>query len=414
MKYDVVLIGGGLSSLVCGISLQRAGKRCLMVSGGQNALHFSSGAFGLLGFRPDGSAVERPLEELDKLPENHPYRKVGAAKMHEYVNRVKPFFASCGVILDGDPERNSWRLTPTGTVRPSWLAMSDVTLYEDSVVSIGHKALIVNVAGYLDFNTAFLAEGLEKAGVTCRLEAVALPEFERLRTSASEMRSVNIARVMDHDQVWKKFVEQVCVLLRDEDVVVLPEVFGLQDEHVLEQIRECIPARVVFVGTMAPSVPGIRCQAALKTAFEQAGGEFLMGDEVVSARVEGGRVLSVQTANLGETVLEADHFVLATGGFFGRGLQASEEAVSEPVIGLDVDAPEERTQWYNPDFFAPQPYTRFGVHTSENLRAMKGGKEMENVYVIGSELGGADALCEGSGAGIAVMTGFKAAEMING
>ena len=60
MKYDVVLIGGGLSSLVCGISLQRAGKRCLMVSGGQNALHFSSGAFGLLGFRPDGSAVERP------------------------------------------------------------------------------------------------------------------------------------------------------------------------------------------------------------------------------------------------------------------------------------------------------------------------------------------------------------------
>ena len=49
MKYDVVLIGGGLSSLVCGISLQRAGKRCLMVSGGQNALHFSSGAFGLLG-----------------------------------------------------------------------------------------------------------------------------------------------------------------------------------------------------------------------------------------------------------------------------------------------------------------------------------------------------------------------------
>ena len=310
MKYDVVLIGGGLSSLVCGISLQRTGKRCLMVSGGQNALHFSSGAFGLLGFRPDGSAVERPLEELDKLPANHPYRKVGAAKMHEYVNRVKPFFASCGVMLDGDPERNSWRLTPTGTVRPSWLAMSDVTLYEDSVVSIGRKALIANIAGYLDFNTAFLAEGLEKAGVTCRLEAVALPEFERLRTSASEMRSVNIARVMDHDQVWKKFVEQVCVLLRDEDVVVLPEVFGLHDEHILEQIRESIPARVVFVGTMAPSVPGIRCQSALKTAFEQAGGEFLMGDEVISSEMDGERVLSVRTANLGDTVLEAGQCVV--------------------------------------------------------------------------------------------------------
>ena len=414
MKYDVILIGGGLSSLVCGISLQRAGRKCLMVSGGQNALHFSSGAFGLLGFRPDGTAVEHPLKELGNLPESHPYRKVGKEKMYEYVGRVKPFFASCGVMLDGNPERNSWRLTPTGTVRPSWLAMADVTLYEDSVVSIGHKALIVNVAGYLDFNTAFLAEGLEKAGVTCRLEAVALPELERLRTSASEMRSVNIARVMDHGEVWKKFVSQVCACLKGEDVVVLPEVFGLQDERILEQIRERIPARVVFVGTMAPSVPGIRCQAALKAAFEQAGGTFLMGDEVVSARMEGGRVLSVRTANLGDTVLEAGHFVLASGGFFGRGLSATATEVTEPVFGLDVDAPKERTQWYHPDFFSPQPYTRFGVHTSADLRAMKDGKELENLYVIGSELGGADALCEGSGAGIAVMTGFKAAEMING
>ena len=407
MKFDVVLIGGGLSSLVWGISLQRAGKRCLMVSGGQNALHFSSGAFGLLGFRPDGSAVERPLEELDKLPENHPYRKVGAAKMHEYVNRVKPFFASCGVMLDGDPERNSWRLTPTGTVRPSWLAMSDVTLYEDSVVSIGHKALIVNVAGYLDFNTAFLAEGLEKAGVTCRLEAVALPEFERLRTSASEMRSVNIARVMDHDQVWKKFVEQVCVLLRDEDVVVLPEVFGLQDEHVLEQIRECIPARVVFVGTMAPSVPGIRCQAALKTAFEQAGGEFLMGDEVVSARVEGGRVLSVQTANLGETVYAVAHEGAVGAAAGAEGDAQVQHRVPVQQLPLRPAAGQARVH------AKPCPLRAEAVKLLHGLFRLFPPVPVF-LQQAGGQLGGADALFEGSGAGIAVMTGFKAAEMING
>mgnify|MGYP002939344405 CR=1 FL=1 len=32
MRFDVVLIGGGLSSLVCGIKLQKAGRKCLMVS----------------------------------------------------------------------------------------------------------------------------------------------------------------------------------------------------------------------------------------------------------------------------------------------------------------------------------------------------------------------------------------------
>ena len=58
MKFDIVLIGGGLSSLVCGIKLQKAGKKCLMVSAGQNALHFSSGAFSLLGKLPDGPDCE--------------------------------------------------------------------------------------------------------------------------------------------------------------------------------------------------------------------------------------------------------------------------------------------------------------------------------------------------------------------
>lgn len=415
MRYDVVVIGGGLSALVCGTRLQRSGKSVLLVSSGQNAMHFSSGSFGFLGRLPDGSAPDDLIDSVINLPEVHPYRKIGPERLRTYAGQTIGFFESAGILLHGDPTHNSYRMTASGICKPAWLAMEDVSLFAPGETPSGGKALVVTLKGFTDFNVPFISSAFTKMGYACRCVEVEMEEIARLRKNPTEMRSVNIARVLEGQQALDRFISGVRGKLKDEDTVVLPQVFGLKDTSPLAAIRSRLPAHVHFVGTMIPSVPGIRSQMCLKSAFQAAGGTFLPGDTAVRAGFDStGRVSSVYTANLGNTPLEAGEFILASGGLWGKGLEASYDSVKEPLFSLDVDSPRERKEWYDSDFFRRQAFTGFGVVTDESFRALKGGKTVSNLRVIGAECGGANPLEEGSGAGIAIMSAFMAADSILG
>ena len=343
MKYDTIIIGGGLAGLVCGLRLQKAGKKCAIVSAGQSALHFSSGSFDLLGRLPDGTEVENPLEAMDKLGENHPYTIIGKEKVAKYAAEAPEMFKSLGIEVNGSAEANTWRITPTGERKRTWLSLGDFNPLAAENEKVGDKVLIVNILGYLDFNTKFLADSFEKQGSVCRIVSIKLDEMERLRTNPSEMRATNIARVMDREDVWSKAAEQVKKMVKDEDTVVLPAVFGLKDPSVPAKMREAIGTKTTFLATMPPSVPGIRTQMMLKAAFEKAGGRFFLGDTVTETFfAEEGKIESIETANFGDIRMQADNFVLATGSFFSKGMIATPEKIYEPVFGLDLTFEEKR------------------------------------------------------------------------
>ncbi|MBR1794353.1 MAG: anaerobic glycerol-3-phosphate dehydrogenase subunit B [Bacteroidales bacterium] len=374
MRFDTVIIGGGLSGLTAGISLQEAGRKVAIVSAGQNAMHFFSGNF----------------------------EDIGPAR-----DRVAALFAAAGVRTNA---MDGLQLMPMGSFRPASLTLEDVTVFPDEHAA--EKALIVNFTGFHDFYGTFIAEALEKAGATCRIRFVRLPEMEHLRLSPSEMRSVNIARAMDEH--WEKVVGDIRILHKDEDLIILPQVFGLRDAAVLDKIRTALPARVAFVGTMPPSVPGIRTQMLLKRRFEVLGGTFLMGDEVTSAALHEGVVSSITTRNLDTARIFADHFILSSGGFFSKGLVTTPTQVVEPLFGLDIAYPENRNDWYDADFFAHQPYMDFGVKTDAELHAIKDGQPIQNLFAIGSVLGNTRKEDFGTAAGMAIRTAFAAADTIKG
>lgn len=120
--------------------------------------------------------------------------------------------------------------------------------------------------------------------------------------------------------------------------------------------------------------------------FIKAGGTLLMGDSAESAVFAEGKVSGIKTRKLGDTLLEAQEYILATGRFFSKGLAADMNSVQETVLGLDLDFDADRSTWFSDDFFAVQPFMEKGVIADSEGHPFKDGVKLTNVKVVGSIL----------------------------
>ncbi len=139
--------------------------------------------------------------------------------------------------------------------------------------------------------------------------------------------------------------------------------------------------------TCALICPGRISEDASREQFRSAGGVLLLSDAVSKVKwTSEGNVAGIYTQKLGSTILTADRFILCSGRFFSRGLVSDMNGIYEPVFGLDVRYEKDRSLWCSQDFFAAQPFEKFGVQTLDG-KALKGGKTIENLYVTGEILG---------------------------
>ena len=405
MRFDTIIIGGGLSGLVAGIELVRKGQKCLVVSSGQSALHFFSGSFELYG------KDESPLKAIASLDAAHPYSKLGVERVEALAARVKPFFSGLGLEFQGEASANHWRLTPLGVFKKAWLTLDEYAAFASETEMPWKKVCLLNIDGFLDFHTSYIAAALEAKGVEVAVSSLSAPQFDKLRESPTEMRSTNISKTIIGDFV-NELAAQINEKAAGADAVLMPAVTGLSGTAEVDLLKKAVELPLHFLPTLPPSTPGIRIQMMLKKYFQSLGGVYMLGDSVVEGTFEDGKLKSIKTVNNEATEFEADNFILATGSFFSKGIVASQNGVVEPVFGLDVDADAERTNWYERNVFEAQPYMKFGVAADENFRAKKDGKTVENLYVVGSVLSGFNAIKEGCGAGVSILTALNAADQI--
>ena len=409
MKFNTVIMGGGLSGLTCGIALAQAGQRVAIVATGQSSLHFASGSFDLIGYDSEGKAVENPVEAINALPESHPYKKVG--DVEKLAAQAQDLLAAAGVKTTGKAGKNHNRLTPLGAVKPTWLTMEDYITFDGDKINYKQVALM-NIIGYLDFPTKFIADGLRKLGAEVEVKPITLPELNEARKSPTEMRATNIAKVLASEAIVKRLASEINAKAGNAEAILLPAVLGIKNSELAQLLKEQVNKPIHFVATIPPSVPGTRMQALLRKRFEALGGTFLNGDKAVKGEISGTKLNSIETEKLVGTRLEADNFVLATGSFMGRGIVSDYEKVYEPVLGADVDFIADRAQWTRDNVWEAQPYMEFGVKTDAQLHVMKQGKPLSNTYAAGQVLSGNNKVKLASGEGVDMLTALTVANNI--
>ena len=413
MNFDTVIIGGGLSGLVCGIRLLRKGQRCAIVSSGQSALHFSSGSFDLLNNLPNGEEVTNPLAGIDKLVQqcpNHPYAKLGKEKFATLANEAIDFFKAIKIPIIGDVQKNHYRITPMGVLKPTWLSVEGYATGKEKNKLPWKKVSIFNIIGFMDFYPRFIADEFTKLGTDSDIKLFDFEHLNYLRRNPSEMRSTNIARVLD------QHIEDLSVIINretsdDSDAVIFPACIGL-DYEAIQKLKELVKKPIFLIATMPPSIVGIHTQQYLHNYFLQQGGVYMLGDNVLKADMEDKKVKQVYSFNHGDIPFTAQNFVLATGSYFSQGLIATPTRIYEPVFNLDVEYSGSRTDWYTPKMFDSQNYQHYGVKTDNSFKGKLNGSIIENLYVAGAILEGFNPIKEGSGAGVSILSALAIAETI--
>jgi glycerol-3-phosphate dehydrogenase subunit B len=407
LHFDVVVIGAGTAGLVAATRLAQAGARVCVVAKGIGSTHLSPATIDVLGYAPE--RVDDPgaaLERLTATRPDHPYALVGSETVAEAVRWFAETVAAGplpGYTYTGGLERNLLVPSAVGALRPSALVPETMAGGDSTQL---RQVCIVGTPPLRDFHASLCAANLAATGIEARAVSLAL-ELDRADHNAQ-----GIARLFD-DPGWRaRFCAELSLALRAEEHVGLPAMLGLRDPHgVLVDLEQRLGRRVFEIPTLPPSVPGMRLYEILRAALRAAGGRLVLGPGVVASARDGDRLTSVSTRAAGrDLTYVAPWFVLASGGFASGGIELDSHWVThDRVLGLPLRGlPGEGEPRFVSGYLDEQPLARVGVAVTGELRAQGG----DNVLVAGAALPGAIPWREHSGEGIALASGYRAAQVV--
>lgn len=396
----------GLSGLMAAKTAAETGRKILIIGKGMGTLCLFSNTVDLLGSLPKDIKVKEGLFQWIKDHPNHPYAKVGLARMEEALASFLSLFTPPYTFqsLNG---KNCLIPTGTGTFRPTYLVPN--TMVPGIALREG-EGLIVGLKGFKDFYANYAADPLGCRGVTLSLS----------KASHREISAIALARLMEKESFRETIGREIKKYLASETKVGLPALLGVRDSwKVKNDLEEIIDAEIFEIPILPPSIPGLRVFNRFKEWLIERGVSFLLGHAISKVFLREKRCERVDVVNPPiSNSYSADRYILATGRLVGGGLSADEEKIFEPIYNLPVAQPISRENWFRKSFFddLSHPVHGAGILTDSSFRPTdeNGNRILENVWVTGSILAHHHSIDEKSREGIEIATGYTAAKQALG
>ena len=358
--------------------------------------------------------------------------------------------------------RNCQLISPVGAARPVYLAP---TAQQAGNLEDDRPLAIVGLTGMSDFYPELIAANLQRQDRLARSVSLPLSRFTTRRNHSP----LQMARLLDQPAAQEQLTEMVVDVTAAGERVGLPAVLGLNAHlRLLTKIHEaivgqdpmtsqscdgqgfCADARrktatiheghggarrtataekkggrkrqigisVFEIPTLPPSVPGLRLDAALRAQLDHLGVRVEIGMEVCGFHANGRRIQWIETETGSRPLRHrARNYLLATGGILGGGIYAHRcGRVEETVFDLPLTAPQTRPQWLRPLFLDRRGHPIFqgGVSVDDRFRPLDqaGAPVYDNLWAAGAILAHTDPIRERSREGIAITTGYAAANAV--
>ena len=387
MKYDIAIIGSGMSGLMASIYLAEKGLNIAVISKGDPICSVSSACIDIAG------TGENTLELIDKFPKEHPYKKLDKNEILTSLRYFKELMKKQGFSYTGDIEKNRSILTPIGRYRITSLVPFTM---KHANVSKNESFHIISFKDIKDFFPSYIIGNFPDTNVSI---------FD-----AGTYTTMGIAAKMDNEKFLSSFITWILSQNIKQIKIGIPAVLGItKTDKIIKRLEKDTGKLFFEIPTLPPSIPGLRLYRNLKDIAEKKGVEFYGSADISGFKNENNKLLNITIKKPGRPdTIEAKGFILATGSFVSGGLFLDKNSFKETVFNLPVYAPEVK-ELFNEDFFKlGHPIEKSGILIDSKFQAVKSG--YSNLFIAGSIIAHSQIMKYQCGHGMAISTGIAAAK----